>query len=1111
MTRLAIHRGPVGPAKTRRFRDELKRRLGQDKADTLLYLVPSLSFARQIEKEMLDRLPGFFSAPLTTFGPLFKDLYTALRENRRLLSEAARDALIVGLVKNARDEGLLSTLGESAYSLGISRTLGRLFATFGRHSLISPESVRVAVGEQFARGASKLNHALVLYDRYRAALERNSFIDAEHAGVLVCEALSRGHEGLAKRLRGLELMLVEGFFSFSPLEERLLLSLIKALPESWVSLDLDPDGSDEVFALPRRTLAALESLADSVDIESRLFPAQRDLDRTRLRIANTIYSDHVPEALSESNDRAECHGEQPPDVHIVEAPDPRRELRGMARAVKRLIMDGKCKPEDIVVSFPQFAERERDVRRMLEEYGIPVAGPETLPVLQSAAVQAFSSLLDMVQEGFRRDDVLDFLRCPFLWPEGLLERAKDTPPERIDPEYIDAHTRQGKMLGGGAAAIESYRAGFAARRRQIAESQPRGNKADGKGEKLEFFDQQTGALLQILERLKASIGASSSPCDFSDACLRLLSQLELGQRLVSTLGQSGGTDGARAEFKALSRLKETLEDVSTGLAAGGVSEAPLGFFRLAVLSALRGERLKTVAGSDGLRLLPMKEAWLWPCDYLFCCGLTEAAFPGPVRGDVFLSKEARARLGLAPLDESVMESKFLIHALLLRPNKGLFLSYSTSVDEKPALGAACLQEIEMVAAVAPVRWQALDAGSDVPCSIDELQSALGCWVRNTGATVPDELLRQSVAFAAHGDERPGGRCVTPRGVIRRLVSSLERACVGSRFDGNLSTPLAAHVRSLLADEELSKSHRQPVFHLSPSALQDYIECPFRFFARRILRLQPEEEFDPDVQPKDLGTLIHRVLYLFYDGRRGEVGSISPVTRANMGDARSQLFEIARRQVDRDMPAGFSRRRVSSLLLEPGRLLDAFVENEAAEQERWRPLALETSFGRGKVVKRAAECLSPKPLVLRCEVDGRTEIAAIDGIIDRVDVKTEGHRTVYRVLDYKTGSIPEPKEIREGTSLQLPIYVAAIQQILGCDAVAGYYVLSETKEIKIKDYTRQRTLETAVENLPDVVANILRGIIACDFSPRPLDDNMRLCSYCDFSAACRRAQGGSDGV
>ena len=58
-----------------------------------------------------------------------------------------------------------------------------------------------------------------------------------------------------------------------------------------------------------------------------------------------------------------------------------------------------------------------------------------------------------------------------------------------------------------------------------------------------------------------------------------------------------------------------------------------------------------------------------------------------------------------------------------------------------------------------------------------------------------------------------------------------------------------------------------------------------------------------------------------------------------------------------------------------------------------------------------------------------------GKIDRIDLDEKNMK--YSVIDYKTGSkAPLVKELREGFSLQLPVYLAAAGEMLkdkyGCD-------------------------------------------------------------------------------
>ena len=46
---------------------------------------------------------------------------------------------------------------------------------------------------------------------------------------------------------------------------------------------------------------------------------------------------------------------------------------------------------------------------------------------------------------------------------------------------------------------------------------------------------------------------------------------------------------------------------------------------------------------------------------------------------------------------------------------------------------------------------------------------------------------------------------------------------------------------------------------SPTALEDYVACPFRFFMRHLLRLDPLDEPTEEVEVTRRGMTVHRAL------------------------------------------------------------------------------------------------------------------------------------------------------------------------------------------------------------------------------------------------------------
>ncbi len=50
---------------------------------------------------------------------------------------------------------------------------------------------------------------------------------------------------------------------------------------------------------------------------------------------------------------------------------------------------------------------------------------------------------------------------------------------------------------------------------------------------------------------------------------------------------------------------------------------------------------------------------------------------------------------------------------------------------------------------------------------------------------------------------------------------------------------------------------------SATSLERFAQCPFVFFAEKVLNLKPLEDEVPELQPKDRGKIIHEVLEIFY--------------------------------------------------------------------------------------------------------------------------------------------------------------------------------------------------------------------------------------------------------
>ena len=125
-------------------------------------------------------------------------------------------------------------------------------------------------------------------------------------------------------------------------------------------------------------------------------------------------------------------------------------------------------------------------------------------------------------------------------------------------------------------------------------------------------------------------------------------------------------------------------------------------------------------------------------------------------------------------------------------------------------------------------------------------------------------------------------------------------------------------------------------------------------------------------------------------------------------------------------------RIESELL--GLWGDAFAEQQVAYQERlssaWSglqpSLAPEIPFGSLPDAELSPGEEHHEPIVFGEE----DRAVRVRGRIDRVDVGTVGGKTVFSVIDYKTGKPPKSNEaeLQTGRAIQLALYALAVRRL-----------------------------------------------------------------------------------
>jgi RecB family exonuclease len=284
-------------------------------------------------------------------------------------------------------------------------------------------------------------------------------------------------------------------------------------------------------------------------------------------------------------------------------------------------------------------------------------------------------------------------------------------------------------------------------------------------------------------------------------------------------------------------------------------------------------------------------------------------------------------------------------------------------------------------------------------------------------------------------------------------------------------------------------HQLSARSYSPTALQNFAACPYRFFLQAVHRLEPREEPEAieTLDPLTRGSLFAEVQYEILTALR-EL-DVLPVTPEDLEDASAlldeRLDEVAARWHDELAPAieRVWRDGIDGVRAD----LREWMRRAAEDPEHWRPEWFELGFGLSDRAQ-ADPHSSADPVAIEGGLSLR-------GSIDLLERHPDGR---IRVTDHKTGKVRAAKDfvIGGGKTLQPVLYALAAERVLGAPIYAGrlYYCTAtggyEERVVEINDEARRSARE---------FVSIIKKSLEEGFLPAAPDD--RECEWCDYKRVC----------
>jgi ATP-dependent helicase/nuclease subunit B len=1145
--------------------------------------------------------PAIDTEPSLTVGLLTPDGRLATRVPIDREELPLRKSLISQIIKQLSASGQLKAIKPLANREGCVNTIASLIGELQRAGKTAKE-FKSAIDQreretnqvqspkpkvQTSRAQIDFDREVALiYEKYSQVLDQNCLTDEDADQLRALQVMLGEVGGAAVSLPWLdqiELLLLDGFFDFTPVQGEILKCLIPRIPDVIVNLNRD-EQNPEIFRPFAATIEHLKSIAPFEITRSGESVSGSDL-RARL------FSDGVANQSSSITSL------------LLECSDREIEIRSIAKEIKRLILEDDYRLSDIALVVRERAAYADTIVRVCADESIPCNLERRIEANEVPAIRACGKLFQLLQNP--REEVVNpkaselahLIKTDYF---RLSSHSLDELAIRFDEKYSSllddakkqpaSHDKLRAALGIGhwnPDALENTIAYVGSELRvnawidraqklirvfpsvEAAQSMIGGDEADPAATAEDEAPQEDEAAMDrrkkpapvhpaaiawtilVTRRLQQLLSATpeeGTADELRNALMLLLDQFQFANQVSAPFERkTGASDIPQATFdvrgreslrraiaaavRAFKYAREIVSEARPSGRAGSKSEPSLtlGLLKPVTLAAfidevercLKSQTLSLgAANRDGLRVLEATDVRGLSFRAVFIAGMIEGGFPLRVSRDWLYPHEERLRLqkhGIFLEDistDTLLKEEHYFYQAACRATERLYLTRPLALNDGAETVASYYIE-ELRRAIAPAAIEVRQIRGDIDrrdataaSSAGELSTLL---VRQAQARnysdpykdTPQSIAGELLSLAAR-------RNYISNSALHRI--GIEQARHGEWFgpyDGEITNP---DLRLMLA------RHFGPEHVYSASRLSTYGNCAFRFFGNRVMRLEPRSEAALDLQAIDAGKLLHDILRRFFEKHRGAY--LPSRDREGLRNELAAMADQVFREHEDKVPP--LNERIWKIDCEIRKLiLDQVLLYELKLQERtsarsMRPAYFELAFGRAS---EASDPNSTREYLKVSRPGTPAEIALIQGQIDRVDVnKTEELAIAY---DYKLSKGATLDDIKSGRQVQIPIYLAALEQLflprfeLGG---GGYYTL-RGKGARLN----QGLYRTAYADCTHVTSRLTKfddpewERIRRDVSRRVWEfiDGMRgghfrvkpslgrhTCKFCDYAAVCR---------
>jgi RecB family exonuclease len=768
--------------------------------------------------------------------------------------------------------------------------------------------------------------------------------------------------------------------------------------------------------------------------------------------------------------------------------DRTEEVRRLLQRV-RALLDAGTEASRVAVVVPALQDYADLLQDAFKEHGVPLALSYRGSLRSCPPGSLVGGVLDALDSALVRDAVLDVLAhplCGFWVTQKKGSRVRlDARWARLALQEAGLNPRRVEGAGGWREAIERLRRRNERKKARASHKPETDREDDGS----DFFAVQMEGLMRFVERLEA-LGASASPQAFLAGLRDFLDEVGVRDRMHAAARDSADPEWSLAGYRGVVALLDEAEDAfHLEPGAGASSRLVRDVLRRSLITK---EVPIATDPAHGVQVMAWRGARFGSYDHVFVIGAVQGALPE--RDEAGAVEEIlgdRFQKELVRLDRA-SEARRIMHQLLVDTQKSVVFSVPQSEKDAPLVRSVLLDELEE-------RFELQPAPAVGEASYTMREAARLSVLQDRPLAAPVKRLEAAWALMRERVHEVGDGAFTGR-MLDEQVRLL---------------PAARPVRSGQA--------------VSAGRLTQFAKCPFRSLVTKGMRVQAPRERDEELDRLDKGDILHAILERYVRAAIQQEGTPLRITRGLRGVHEALLLQHALDVVEENRRRSLAFRAYEESLLgglpgasnpyagAPRGLLVRFLDQMEAFEPGEGVVGVELGFtDMDKAMLGDADALSSirqehqdaeEDLL---EVETSQGAVRIRGRIDRLDLVMRADGPGLRVVEYKSGSVPDKRLVEGGVEFQLPLYAWVAGLLFDGYKVeeAAYHQLKRPRQdeagiVSNLRYARgeKNDLEALVAKTPRRVEEILAAQEAGRFPLTILDEKEAGCEWCELRRGC----------